>query len=205
MKALWFVLCVGVALLVVLMTSCSTAHSVIVNTGTVLGLAVAENPSSGLYEARLGYARTEFAYVPSNRSVQTNGAVTGAPEVANVLMEIRMENLFKGGLVYQRLAVGDEAVRQPGAVLLFAKNVSGNLDAQVLAALQGVPTVERSVLEAQAPLARAFGAAADKTPFNEVAVRHGYRDFAAFVLDHHVTLAKVNALATELKGLGLSP
>jgi hypothetical protein len=205
MKALWIILCVAVALFVVLLTGCSTANSVIVNTGTVLGVAVAENPSSGMYEARFGYARTEFAYVPSNRSVLTNGVVVGAQEVANVLMEVRMENVFKGGLIYQRLAVGDEAVKQPGAALLFAKGVSGNLDAQAIAAVQNVPTVNRSVIEAQAPLAKAFGAAADKAPFNAVAARHGYSDFAAFILDHTVTLDKVNAIATELKGLGLTP
>jgi hypothetical protein len=43
------------------------------------------------------------------------------------MMELKYNNLFTGGGLYQRLAVGDIAVGQPGASMLFAKDSSGNL------------------------------------------------------------------------------
>ena len=125
---LWLIL----AVVSVLLTGCGTTHSVIVNTDTVLGISVAENPGTGLYEARLGYARSEFAYVPTALATNMQTGVVTAQFVPNVIMEIRMENLFRGGLVYQRLVVGDNAVGQQAATLLLGKSPDGKLDPQVL-------------------------------------------------------------------------
>jgi hypothetical protein len=55
--------------------------------------------------------------------------------IPDVLMEIRMENIIKGGLVYQRLAVGKNAVGQPGASLMFARDAQGNLNSNVVDAV----------------------------------------------------------------------
>lgn len=95
---------------------------VISGTGTVLGIQVAENPATQLYEAKLGYARAEAALVP------TNGPA--------VLMEVRYSGLFsRSGGVYQRLAVGKEAVQQPGAAYMFAKDADGNLSTNAIEAI----------------------------------------------------------------------
>lgn len=97
---------------------------VVTGTGTVIGVQVAENPATQLYEAKLGYARAEVALVP------TNGVT--------VLMELRYSGIFSFGSdggIYQRLAVGDAAVRQPGASFMFAKDVKGNLSTNVAAAI----------------------------------------------------------------------
>ncbi len=189
----------------VLLAGCSTSHSVIVSTGTVLGVAVSENPGTGMYEARFGYARTEFAYVPSNRARTTNevNAGRGAKDVANVLMEVRMENIFKGGLVYQRLAVGDDAVKQPGAALLFAKAPDGTLDPSVLGAVRSVPEVNASAVAAQLPLARAYQASDKKEAFDAVARRSGYADFAAFLTDPKVAQETIKTVAQDLTNLDL--
>lgn len=91
---------------------------VITGTGTVLGVQIAENPTTQLYEAKFGYSRAETALVP------TNGV--------SVLMELRYSGIFsKDGGIYQRLAVGDTAVRQPGASLMFAKDSAGNLSSNI--------------------------------------------------------------------------
>jgi hypothetical protein len=111
---------VGAAVL----TGCQNLHSVITTTQTGLGVSVSENPSTQLYEARFGYFRNEFAFVPGD----TNHPGT----LPDVLMELRLENIFKGGLVYQRLAVGKNAVAQPGASFLFAKDANGTLSSNAL-------------------------------------------------------------------------
>ena len=105
----------------------SLQHNVLVTTATVFGVSLAENPSTQLYEAKFGYARTEFAFVPGD---------TNCPGVVpDVIMELRLDSVFKGGLVYQRLAVGKNAVMQPGASLMFAKDSSGTLNSNAVTAI----------------------------------------------------------------------
>ena len=86
---------------------------VLVGTSTVLGFEVAQNPATEMYQARLGYARAEIALVPTNN--------------VNVLTEMRFNNLFSfsGGGIYQRMAIGDIAVKQ--SVFMFAKDSTGTL------------------------------------------------------------------------------
>jgi len=105
-------------------TGCKNLNSVITTTQTGLGVSVSENPSTQLYEIRFGYFRSEFAFVPGN----TNDPAT----VPDVIMEIRMEHIIKGGLVYQRLAVGKNAISQPGASLMFARDANGNLSSNAI-------------------------------------------------------------------------
>lgn len=107
---------------------------VVTGTGTVLGVQIAENPTTQLYEAKFGYARSEVALVP------TNGV--------SVLMELRYNGIFsRNGGIYQRLAVGDSAVRQPGAAFMFAKDAGGNLSTNAIdaisAKIQTIPLAPR--------------------------------------------------------------
>lgn len=95
---------------------------VITGTGTLLGVQIAENPTTQLYEARFGYSRVETALVP------TNGV--------SVIMELKYSGIFtRGGGIYQRLAVGDVAVKQPGAALMFAKDAQGNISSNAIQAI----------------------------------------------------------------------
>lgn len=113
------------ALLCALMlTGCQAInHNYVVSgTATVLGVQIAENPATQLYEAKFGYSRAEMALVP------TNGPA--------VLMELRYGGVFsRSGGVYQRLAVGNAAVQQPGAAFMFAKDANGNLSTNVIEAI----------------------------------------------------------------------
>jgi len=108
----------------VLLTGCQAInHNYVVSgTGTLIGLQIAENPATQLYSAKFGYARAETALIPTN----------GPP----VLMELRYSGIFsRSGGIYQRLAVGTEAVQQPGAAFMFAKDADGNLSTNVVEAI----------------------------------------------------------------------
>jgi hypothetical protein len=102
--------------LAALLSGCSTSkHMVLASTGTVIGLEIAQNPSTQMYQAKLGYDRAELALIPSNRaSGGTNDVTTGggASDVADVVMELHYNNIFSMSTsgIYQRLAVGKNAV-----------------------------------------------------------------------------------------------
>lgn len=188
----------ALAALLTVLCGCTNLHSVITSTQTGLGVSVSENPSTQLYELRFGYFRNEFAFVPGD----TNHPGT----VPDVLMEIRMENIVKGGLVYQRLAVGQNAVTQPGAAALFAKGPDGSLDAATAAALmRQTPAPNAEATAGKLPLAQAYQKAADKAPFDAVAKNLGYESFAAFLTNSTVNTADVVKVKDALKAANLLP
>lgn len=117
---------------VLLLCGCGAIKNgyVVSGTSTVLGVQIAENPATQLYSAKFGYARSEVALVP------TNGPA--------VIMELRYSGIFsRSGGIYQRLAVGNAAVMQPGATLMFAKDVDGNISSNavqaITAKIQAIP------------------------------------------------------------------
>lgn len=110
--------------LALLLSGCATQNSIVTTAQSVLGISVSENPATQLYEARAGVVLSQVAFVPCS----TNG--TGF--VPDVIQEFRVNNLFAGGLVYQRLAIGAKAVDQPGASLMFAKDAKGVLQTNVV-------------------------------------------------------------------------
>ncbi len=123
------------SLAVLLLAGCAAIdrNYVVTGTGTVIGVQIAENPATQLYEAKLGYARAEVALVP------TNGV--------SVLMELRYSGIFtRDGGIYQRLAVGDVAVKQPGASFMFAKDAKGTISTNAIEAIS-------KKLESSVPLA----------------------------------------------------
>ena len=149
-------------LLGALLSGCATnRHAVLAVTGTSIGVEIAQNPATQIPEARLGYQRMEVAIVPTNRSARDEAgeAPGGASNHANVLMELRYTGIFQGGPssgIYQRLAVGTEAVRQPGAAALFLRDAEGKLDpaaAQALKSLLSIPETPAEVSELKAHIA----------------------------------------------------
>jgi len=95
----------------------STNKNLIVTTGTIIGVEIAENPQTGLYQARLGYGRAEFALVPTTTNY-----------TPDVIMELRYHGLFSSsGGIYQRLAIGQTACSQAPAALMFGKDEKGNV------------------------------------------------------------------------------
>jgi hypothetical protein len=125
-------------LLITFAAGCSGAHYVVAATGTVIGVEVSENPQTQLPHAKLGYNRAELALVPTDRTGDDDlHYPTGSRNTANVLMELRYGGIFdigKSSAIYQRLAVGDIAVAQPGASLMFVRNGEGDIDKDSAAA-----------------------------------------------------------------------
>lgn len=120
--------------LALLTSSCASLHdSIISSTTTVLGVEVDQNAATQMYYAKLGYVRSELAFVPTDR---TTNQIGGSASTGNVLMELSLKNIFTGGGVYQRLAIGTAAVTQPGASFLFAKDQNGQLSSNAVNILQ---------------------------------------------------------------------
>ncbi|GAB6142149.1 hypothetical protein JCM14076_28780 [Methylosoma difficile] len=118
-----------------LLSGCgANKDNVLAVTGTVIGVQIHEKDTDKTPELKVGYARSEVAYVPTDKSSK-DAPHDGADKTAEVLMEINAQgNVALGtayqGAVYQRLAVGKKAVSQPGAAFMMAKNSEGELKDQ---------------------------------------------------------------------------
>ena len=130
----WTGLSAGMALL---LTGClANKENVLAVTTTVIGVQIHQKDADKTPELKVGYARSEFAFVPTDKG--TNGS---AADSAEVLMEINANGNFalgtayQGG-IYQRLAVGKTAVSQPGAAFMMAKDRNGTLTPAAAEAVQ---------------------------------------------------------------------
>ena len=158
MKKICVVLIVG--LLVCLVSGCGTPQScIVVTNNTGIALSVKENPQTQMYEVWMGYVNSVFGIVPTNRgwSDKVPAYGEGAKDTGNVLFETNFTNWFcfwNSNGIYQRVAVGDAAVTQPGAMAMFAKNDKGNIDSATVSALSNVVTYSnnKGLLDAKSQL-----------------------------------------------------
>ncbi len=134
--------CIILCFCLVLIGCSNTQHMVLAATGTVIGIDISQDPATQTPHAKIGYNRGELAVVPTNRiqcgKKQSSNELEcapaqgrGAKDSADVLMELRFKSpfSFQGNAgIYQRLAVGENAVTQPGAAFMFAKDDSGELE-----------------------------------------------------------------------------
>lgn len=113
-------------------------ENIVASTQSMIGLSVAQNPGTQMYELNAGFGRGEFFMVPTSKYVPyaEGDWRVGASErghhdpssTPEVLAEIQVGGKGKPGLssdgaevkVYQRLAVGKHAVGAPAAVALLA-------------------------------------------------------------------------------------
>lgn len=182
-------------------TGCANLHtpSVISSTGTVIGVEISENPATQMPRAKLGYNRGEFAWVPISP-----GGVT-----PNVLHELSYSSIFdlKGSAIYQRMAVGDIAVSQPGAALMFAKDKTGAVDpvaaAAITKAVTGIPAPAPSATASKLSLGKQYHASNRKEAFDAVAKSFGYADFSTFLIEPVTPDAQVVEIKARLIDDGL--
>jgi hypothetical protein len=188
----------------------NSKHYVIASTGTVIGLEVAQNPSTQMYNAKLGYNRAELALVPSNRASGKEGDAStgnGAADTTDVMMELHYANIFSlsSSGIYQRLAVGKTAVSQPGAALMFAKGKDGELDPEVAKALSHavttIPEVKTEITALKLPLSESYlqRKATEQIKFDKAAQAAGYKSFDAFLLDPTTTPAQIEQVKKGLQ------
>lgn len=124
-------------------------ENVFANTETGVGIFIAQDPKTQMYEGKIGYFRHELFYVPTGKLVtykNDNGEliedVTGgqikndANIVPDVLAEIRVGVAAQGNTpkmdLYQRLAVGPTAVGSDAAKIMM---INGEENESNLAAL----------------------------------------------------------------------
>ena len=180
-----------------LLTGCATNNRVLVATGTLIGVEIAENPTTGLYQAKLGYNRGELALVPT-----TNGYVP------DVLVEIQYAGLFsRNGGIYQRLAVGPNAVTQPGAMAMFLKDNNGNVSSntlEVIKSLSKIPVLSDDVRERKYKLALVYKVASNKPTWDTAAIQVGYTNFGAFLTETLTTAEQCAKMETSLKTNGIT-
>lgn len=179
--------------LALLFAGCAALENkVVVGTSTILGFEVAQNPATQLYQIRFGYARAEMAIVP------TNGL--------DVITELQFKNVTGNGGLYQRMAVGPNAVKQ--STFMFAKNASGNLDPQTADAvgrsISSVPVANPLGTAAKVPLAEAYRVATNRAAYDVVAQTLGYISYEAFLLNSNLSADQVQAMRTALKDAGIS-
>jgi len=196
-KAVIAILLAGLSLLPI---GCTAVHDhVLATTVTVIGVQIHQKDQDKTPEVKIGYARSEFAFVPTDHETARNSTDQGtkgpasgsARNSAEVLMEINAQGsiglgtAYQGG-VYQRLAVGQTAVTQPGAAFMMAKNADGKLDKDsadaVSKALQKIPQTPGDVLTAREPLRKAYLALPNKKAVFDEAVKPDFADFRSFLI-----------------------
>lgn len=188
----------------------SGKHYVIASTGTVIGLEVAQNPSTQMYQAKLGYNRAELALVPSNRaSGATNDSnyMGGASDTTDVMMELHYGSIFslQQSSIYQRLAVGKNAVSQPGASFMFAKGKDGTLDPKVAEsigkAVGTIPVTSPDITAQKAALTETYlrDKPTQQIKYDKAAQAAGFRSFDAFLIDPSTTQAQFDQVKKGLQ------
>lgn len=119
---------------------CSDAllrETVLANTETLIGVAVAQDPKTSMYQGRIGYARHELFLVPTGKRVVKEGESGESSSDAASTPEVLGEIMADGEIpsadgvsapgrvgVYQRLAVGRTAVQSGAAVALLARDAT---------------------------------------------------------------------------------
>lgn len=116
---------------------CATnRHAVIATTQTIIGVELGKDATTQAPTGKVGYNRSEFAYVPTNRNSIESAKDShggGATDIPDVLMELRYDGILSANSgIYQRLAVGPNAVKQAGAALMFAKDQDGALTTETV-------------------------------------------------------------------------
>jgi hypothetical protein len=204
-----------------LLAGCTNqGYSVIASTATTIGIGVSQQPTSGMIDATLGYKRAEVAFVPTNRNAgekagEINGQNgSGAKDSANVIMELRYSDLFAAGEksgIYQRLAVGETAVKQPGATLMFTRDDNGKIDTNAqnaIAALRDIPTVQPKISSLKKIIAEKYKELKsnpdDLEKFKQSILEKYDRDFDKFLTEPNTSEQEIKDVENKLKAAGIS-
>jgi hypothetical protein len=157
-------------------TGCKTVvrENIISSVNTGIGVSLAENPKTEMYEVKVGYIRSQFYSVPTGKTVEgaTSNAANVTPElVSGIRMNSDARHLLLGVSVIENFAVGKVAVMSPAAVAMYvgqtdnpqkstaaaaaAASVSGEDARSIMAAVndpQNVPLVDKLDALLQKPL-----------------------------------------------------
>lgn len=192
-------------------SGCRSNTSVVVSNTTGIGLEVKYDQASQTPMGWMGYINNVFGIVPTNRINEENSkqVIGGAQESADVLFETNFCNFFsfwKDNGIYQRVAVGKNAVNQPGATVMFAKSGNnGTVTSDIVtAALNAVKTITADEVVMKAKIAKnyAIGNDANKLIILNVLKELGYANWDAF-LSQANTSSAVNSAANAVVAKGI--
>ena len=149
---------IGVALIlpVLIATGCKTVvrENIISSIETGIGVTLAENPKTEMYEVKIGYIRSQFYSVPTGKVVEnekpgnTNCCSTAKDKRSNradrtpeVISGIRMstsaKHLLLGVDVSENFAVGKVAVNSKAAMAMYIANADSDKKADAAAKATG--------------------------------------------------------------------
>lgn len=111
-------------------TGCKTVvrENIISSINTGIGVSLAENPKTEMYEVKVGYIRSQFYSVPTGKNVEDTSAdgknlsnrANITPElVSGIRMESDARHLLLGVSVSESFAVGKVAVMSPAAAAMY--------------------------------------------------------------------------------------
>lgn len=125
------------ALLLALLASagCTTVvrENIISSINTGVGVSIAENPQTQLYEIKAGYIRSQFYSIPTGKKVEdgkgqgasiTNAANVTPEVVAGIRMKSDARHLFLGMDIAENFAVGEVGVMSPAAVAMYVSQAA---------------------------------------------------------------------------------
>ncbi len=108
-----------------------------VNTG--VGLQIAENPNTQLYEVKLGWVRNQFYSIPTSKVVRKGGSVAsatnhiGTPQVVSGFGgSANINGKSLGGGIAESFAVGDTAVNSMAAMMMYMATARTPEDAKAM-------------------------------------------------------------------------
>lgn len=193
--------------------ACASRHAIVASTATNIGVDIAQNPATQSPHAKLGYQRVELAIVPTNRSAESaakDGSLQGgALDHGDVIMELRYGGIFDTGPssgIYQRLAVGKEAVHEPGATMMFLRNADGKVDSDAKEALKSLESIRQSDvttsrLKVDVARKHETAGAADRAKIDGVVQGAGFASWNAFLESEDS--ARVKTVVEQLKAKSL--
>ena len=159
-KLMVLVMLVGIVLMVA--SGCRNVNCVSANADTGIGIKFGYNPINNLPEGQVAFLHGSHLIVPTNRvSDDTDKIATGAgaSDSVDVISEISFTSFFafwnSNPTIYERLAVGKNAVNAPGAVAMMAKSADGSLTQQAvdaIKAISGVKTTDTALVNDKAVL-----------------------------------------------------
>lgn len=194
--------------------ACAGRQALITSTGTNIGVDIAQSPTTQTPHAKLGYQRVEVAIVPTNRSALEDAGDKGggAADHGEVLMELRYGGIFDLGAtsgIYQRLAVGSTAVRQPGAAYMFARDAAGNLNSDVTKSLESIPAPTAGISAGKILVATAYrsGDPSVKERVTAAVKAQGYDSYDFFIDNRpsEPSAEQMTKILDQLKNDGLIP
>jgi hypothetical protein len=144
--------------------------------------------------------------VPTNRSAKEDAGdgVGGAASHGEVLMELRYGGVFDLGPssgIYQRLAVGQTAVQQAGASLMFSRDADGAISEPARQALEHLKVIPSSSSDVRAQYRKVASAReCHKDEVDKIIERAGAGTFD-LILDGKTTTAQMEQILAAIGNL----